>query len=265
MAKTINNNALTPGATYLVRGQVGFSRITRQTTDAEREAENKRRMYPQTTNYSNISIYNAQVLVKDPQNPTIEEKYAAECLYRSSSQNYPGNNFTAMNKTKNLPAVAEIRGANNFAEIIPEHELAQGLDVTLVMRVFKTSGQRNNGVSLDRILVNEPIRYFQNRDVNQDLAAYGITYQALPTANQTADGLNQAAAEAAAAASADDVPAFGTVNPVGNNTPQTPVQEQVTYTQGTEQANPGMVNTPFSSYSSAPAPGQLNPGAGRTY
>jgi len=262
MAKTINSNALTPGATYLVRGQVGFSRITRQTTDAEREAENKRRMYPQTVNYSNISIYNATVLAKDPQNPTIEEKYAAECLYRSSSQNYPGNNFTAMNKTKNLPAVAELQGANNYQEIVPEHELAPGLDVTLVMRVFKTTGQRNNGVSLDRILVNEPIRYFQNRDVNKDLAAYGITYQAMPAAsNQTADGLNQAAAEAAAAASADDVPAFGSVNSVGN-TPQAPAQEQVTYTQGTEQAS-GMMNTPFSSYSQVP--GQLDPGAGRTY
>jgi len=261
MPKTINSNQLTVGATYLVRGKVGFSRITRQTTDEERERENKRRMYAQTTNYSNISIYNAQVIAKDPQNPTLEEKYAAECLYKSSSQNYPGANFSAMNKSKNLPAVAELKGPNNYVQFIPKHELAQGLDVTLVMRVYK-SGQRNNGVNLDTILINGPVEYYGgNNDPQSTLSEWGITYQALPPKDQmTDDGVNVAAAEAAAASNDADGAAFAAnTNNFGASfgaVDQTP------------QNNPAPQETIFSNYSNnAGFNGNtpFGPGADRQY
>lgn len=185
MPKTINNNQLTPDATYLVRGQVGFSRISRPTTDKEREDANRRRTHKIDKNYTTMSIYNAQVLARNPQAPTLEERYAAECLYKSSSPNYPGNNFTAMNKSKYLPKVGVLtptpENANNYVEIIPEGELAAGLDVTLVMRVFK--GQGNNGVTLDRVLVNEPIRYYgMNSAVDQQLNDFGITFTAMAPA-----------------------------------------------------------------------------------
>lgn len=199
MAKTIDNHQLTPDAIYMVNGQVGFSRITRHTTDKEREAANQRRKHPIDKNYTTITLYNASVVARDPANPTVEERYAAECLYRSSSEDYPGNNFSAMNKSRNLPRIGvkdPLPGnPNNYKEIIPAGELAKGLSVTLIMRVFK--GQGNNGVSLDRILVNEPIRYYGNSDdtVNENLAGFGITFQAIPPENRTAMEEPEAPAE----------------------------------------------------------------------
>jgi hypothetical protein len=180
MAKTISNNQLTPDAIYLVRGKVAFSRITRHTTDAERIADNKRRMHPIDKNYSNITLYDAQVLARDPNNMSIEEKYATECIYQSAAA-HPNNNFSAMNKSKYLPRVAQINTqTGEYEEIRPEGELAQGLDVTLMMRVFKGPG--NNGVSLDTVLINEAVQYYENgrNAVASALASYGIPYREIP-------------------------------------------------------------------------------------
>jgi len=269
MPKTIQSNQLTPGATYLVRGKVAFSRITRQTTDEERERENKRRMYPQDKNYTNMSIYDAQVLAKDPSNPTIEEKYAAECLYRSASQNYPGNNFSAMNKTQKLPAVGELQGNNQYVEIKPTSELATGLDVTLVMRVYKPTGQRNNGVSLDRVLINEPVRYYGgSNEVDNALKDFGYTFVAMPPQKQeTADGVNTAAAEAAATDTNDSTNAFA---PAGAFASATPTPAPAPAAQPAPQVNPQpapqaapVADNPFSAYS--PANMQFEPGNARQY
>lgn len=269
MPKTIQSNQLTPGATYLVRGKVAFSRITRQTTDEERERENKRRMYPQDKNYTNMSLYDATVLAKDPQNPTIEEKYAAECLYRSASQNYPGNNFSAMNKTQKLPIVGELQGNNQYVEIKPQAELATGLDVTLVMRVYKPTGQRNNGVSLDRVLINEPVRYYGGgSEVDNALSDFGYTFVAMPPQEQkTADGVNTAAAEAAATENNDNsafapTGAFAAANPAPAPAP-TPMPQMAP--QQAAPVAPPATDNPFSAYSPANNGMQFEPGTARQY
>lgn len=188
MSKTISVNSLEPDSTYLVRGKITFSRVSRQTTDDERAKANSQRKHPIDKNYTTVSICNAQILAKNPNDPTLAERYAAECLYQSSSPDNPGNNFTAMNKSHNLPRVAVVdpNSPNTYNEIALEGELAAGLDVTLVMRVFKGAG--NNGVSLDRVLVNEPIRYYQGFDktVAEKLSDFGITYNTMPKTQQTA-------------------------------------------------------------------------------
>ena len=180
MPKSINTNQLTQNAIYLVRGKVGFSRITRHTTDAEREAANKSRRYPINRNYSYLSLYDATVLAKDPHNPSLEEQYAGECCYRSSSPAYPGLNFNAMNKSDSLPSVAVMTGPNQYETIVPEGELEKGLDVTVVMRVFKSEGM-NAGVNFESVLVNEPIRYYAggaSARTADALNDYGITFKA---------------------------------------------------------------------------------------
>ena len=184
MPKTINSNQLTPDATYLVRGKVGFSRISRHTTDEEREKQNQKRTHPVDKNYTTITVYDAQVICRDTANPTLEERYGAESCYKSSSKDYPNLNFTGMNKSRNLPRVGVLEplpgNSNNYKEVVLSGELAKGLDVTLVMRVFKGQGS-NNGVSLDRVLVNEPIRYYEasNEAIDKSLASFGITFQAM--------------------------------------------------------------------------------------
>lgn len=160
MPKEISKSDLRANAAYLVRGKVAYSHISRQTTDAERARANAKRKYPIDKNYTFITLHGATVLCKDPQAPTVEERYAAECLYQDTNPKHPGLNFSAINKSCFLPSVfVKVPGTeNSYAPVKLEGELDSGLDVTLVMRVFSARG--TNGVTLDRVLVNEPLRYY---------------------------------------------------------------------------------------------------------
>lgn len=159
MPKEISNNDLGANTVYLVRGKVAYSHISRQTTDEERARANARRKYPIDKNYTFITLHGATVLCKDPQAPTVEERYAAECLYQDANPKHPGFNFSAVSKSSLLPLVfVKVPGTeNSYAPVKLEGELDNDLDVTVVMRVFATRGTK--GVTLDRVLVNEPLRY----------------------------------------------------------------------------------------------------------
>jgi hypothetical protein len=183
--RTVSNKKLTPGKTYLIRGKVGFSKITRLTTDEERMEANKHRRYAIDSNYTTITLYDAQVLAKDPANPTPEEIYGKESLYISKSPNYTGQSFTAISKSQQLPRVAittsvNADGTTNLQEIKPEGELAVGLDVTVQMRVF--SSAQNNGVTIAMIIINESApRYYGGNDLSKKaLAEMGMILTELP-------------------------------------------------------------------------------------
>lgn len=194
--RTITTNQLTPGRIFLVRGKVGFSRLTSRIEGEELQQDIQRRRskgwLPIEKPYTTITINQAEVIVKDSNNIQPEEQYAIESLYTSSSQRGQGGySYTANNKgTRALPYIAVTRaGAQGVVDQIqPEGELANGLDVTLVMRVFK--GKPNIGVSLDGVIVNEPIRYFDNTRAGAGLDGFGITFNplapgTLPTAAET--------------------------------------------------------------------------------
>lgn len=184
--KTISSNQLTPDTYYYVKGNVSFSRVGNHTSDKEREKFNKNRKYPLDKNYTTITINNARVMAKDPKNPTIEERYAAESLYTSSANN-SGKCFTAINKSStNLP---EIRVMNSETGEYDKYdmkgkELDTGLEVIVGMRVFE--GKGNIGVSLDHIIVTEPIRFFKNFKKNAAASAaleqLGLVFS-VPTPN----------------------------------------------------------------------------------
>lgn len=252
MSKTISSGRLNPGATYLVRGNVGYSHISRHTTDVEREEANKRRAHPIAKNYTTITIYNAQVLCKDPTNPTIEEQYALESLYNSSSPKYPGKNFSAMNKSRNLPQVGVLEAnadkQNYYVETKLENELAAGLDVILVMRVYKGQGT-NNGVSLDRVLVNEPIKYFGgNSEVDKKLAEFGITFKAMPPSEKVAteESVQNATVEVS--------------QPVVATQPVAQFQQEAPVVAPAPNPEPIATETPFSSYGTIPNDITFGPG-----
>jgi hypothetical protein len=182
--KTIRTNQLTPGNTYLVGGRIAFARLARQTTDEERARDNERRKQaspkaiPVERNYTTATIYAAEVYCNDPNNPTLEERYASECMYISKSKkNYTGSCFTGMNKGDYLPRVyLKDPTTGQFNEITLEKELANDLHVTLVMKVFP-GVNGNNGVSLESVLVDDPegIKYYEpNSDITNNLAARGI-------------------------------------------------------------------------------------------
>ena len=212
--RTITTNQLTPGRIFLVRGKVGFSRLTSRIEGEELQQDIQRRRskgwLPIEKPYTTITINQAEVIVKDRNNIQPEEQYAIESLYTSRSQRGQGGySYTANNKgTRALPYIAVTRaGAQGVVDQIqPEGELANGLDVTLIMRVFK--GKPNMGVSLDGVIVNEPIRYFDNTRAGDGLDGFGITFNplapgTLPTAAETD---NSHSAEQPAYAGHEDLP-----------------------------------------------------------
>lgn len=212
--RTITTNQLTPGRIFLVRGKVGFSRLTSRIEGEELQQDIQRRRskgwLPIEKPYTTITINQAEVIVKNRNNIQPEEQYAIESLYMSSSQRGQGGySYTANNKgTRALPYIAVTRAGTQDVvdQIQPEGELANGLDVTLVMRVFK--GKPNMGVSLDGVIVNEPIRYFDNTRAGDGLDGFGITFNplapgTLPTAAETD---NSHSAEQPAYAGHEDLP-----------------------------------------------------------
>lgn len=222
MNRTVNLNQLVPNTTILVRGKLAYSRLARQIDGEELQKDMSRRQQkgwiPIEKPYTTATINNAAVIPSANGQKGPADIYVEEHFYQSRSNQATGWSFTANNKGKNLPWVAEMQGTQAI-QVIPEGELANGLDVTLVLRVFK--GKPNNGLSLDGVIVNEPIRYF-NGTAGAGLADMGITF--VPAANapkapaaQPAPAPAVAPAAAPAGFPADENP-FGTpvTAPAGN-------------------------------------------------
>lgn len=200
--KTINVNSLQPDTVYFVRGKVLFSRIARQTTDEERDEWNKSRRFKIGKNYTTLRISEASVIARDPSNPTDAEIYASEHLYNTSSPDVINPCFTAINKSPSLPSVfVRNNVTGSYDPVTLDAELAAGLDVTIAMRVFGTSG--NNGVTMAQVYVNEDLRLFDSARsstvvTDAATAALGITFSA------PAPAVSAQPETAQPAASADD-------------------------------------------------------------
>lgn len=186
--RTINSNQLAPGTSFMVRGRLSFSRITSLIEGDElakrKESAVKNGQTPIDRPHTTASIYNAQVVYDNPDavnNPALRtpaEIYANESMYVSKKNPQNGNCFTGVNKGNQLPSVGVLQSDQKTVQgIIPEHELAKDLDVTFVMRVYKPKTQMNHGVSLEAIIVNEPIRYYENSNIASSLEEKGIIWK----------------------------------------------------------------------------------------
>lgn len=283
--RTVHNSQLKPGSIIFVRGHVGFSRIARQTTDEERIKDNQRRTHQIERNYTTITIYNAQVMAKNPQAPTPEEIYALESCYASSSQDYPGNNFTGMNKSNFLPKIGVLSQGSSpdthpsYDEIMLEGELQKGTDVTLLLRVFAGQGG-NNGVSLDTVLINQTdFQYYgNNAHVTKAMEDFGMTFHEMSPSEKTAATAQAPAAPVAptapvgqtmAAPVAPAAPqATATANPFGAAAFAQPQPDMNGFAQQTNTPfAPAQQNTGFAEQNPQGAGVQfgVGPGPGRTY
>lgn len=188
MPRSINTNQLTAGKTFMVRGNITYCRIASQIAGDELAKSDARIQQkgwnPVGRPHTTVTICNARVECVNPNQPSLEEQYGMESMFTSQSEiardNGGGYCFQGMNKGKFLPFVGVRRQnePNTVDEIVPENELATGLDVTLVMRVFQ--GKPNKGVSLDGVIVNEPLRYRTNNATASALADLGITFNPAP-------------------------------------------------------------------------------------
>ena len=235
MAK-ISNTQLIPNKSVIVRGKITFSHVTRKIEGEELIRRNQGTNYPENRPYTEIAIGNATVIPEsgDANNLSINEQYIVQKCYMSKSHPERGWCFSAKNKGNNLPNICQGEGEDTISgkavarQITPSGELANDLDVTLVLRVFQ--GKPNPGISLDTVIVNEPIRYYDGAsqmamasrgikfigDDAAKTAAQGNSYYAVPEApttpvqepvSQPAANTNMFSSQAQAAAAAAAQPA----------------------------------------------------------
>lgn len=217
--RTISTQSLTPGELFCVRGKLTYGRLAKQVDGEELEKDKQRRaargMRPIERPYTSATITDAYVPVKDKNNPTLEERYAQESLYTSHANGSHGFNFSAVNRGNRLPwiGVRDPQDPMKIEQLMLPNELASGLDVTLVMRVFQ--GKPNKGVTLDGVIINEAPRYYASADPSASLSALGITFipaktaapapEAAPMAHEAFPFANQQAQPEPAAAPAQTV------------------------------------------------------------
>jgi hypothetical protein len=160
----INVNSVPDNSTMYLRGVVDYSFITKRLEGAELDADNARKarfgMMPESKPHSRLIISQTSIAYSDPANPTIGEQFISQKFYQSKKS--PGKNamFCGINKSSySLPEVytRDESDPTKLIPIVPEFELAPGMKVTLLIKVFPTKA--NKGVSLEAVICDEPIRY----------------------------------------------------------------------------------------------------------
>ena len=257
--RTVSANQLADNTTFLIRGRVLYSRIRSQVAGEELARQNQRAMQqgrqPRNRPYTTLSICQAEVVRANPNAPMMnpEEIFATESLYTSTTQPNNGLCYSADNTGNYLPRLC-VQEGNMVTELSADEihgELDNGLLVTMVMRVYN-SGKPNKGITLDTIIVNEPIRFYQG-GAAANLEKYGLTVNLQPNRQQ-------------AAAPAQTAPAMGGPQPAypAQAPMQQPVQAPQAPAPGVVPNNvgygytPGMDTMPFGQ-GQAPAAAPANP------
>lgn len=202
---TYTTNDLTPGDQFMVTGKTTWSRIHKPVEGAALDRENARRrqrnISPINRPYTTINIRDAAVSYVDEANPTKAEVYASEHLYPSNSTKNPGLRYDALNKSSRLPWVGMLQPDGSVQQITLEGELDNDLQVTLVCRVFSAGPGKNNGISLDGVILHEPVRYYSGGMM--DTSKLGFTVHPLPAGVPDRTNLDTPAASEAEVSDAD--------------------------------------------------------------
>jgi len=184
---TINTNQLTEGDIAAINGKVSFSHASQPMSDNEIDKENERRRKNNMTEivrnndgkyptYSYLEIYDVQVVVKNPNAPTPFETFLIEHCYQTpNSKKHPNAwCYTGKHAGNGVADVWVAPDGKNATKITLEagQELAEGLNVTLYLKVYKPKNRPMQGVALETIVVNEPLKFYK-KSAAIDLAAQG--------------------------------------------------------------------------------------------
>ncbi|WP_406004635.1 hypothetical protein [Streptomyces sp. NBC_00987] len=242
----ISASKLTEGNSVHIRGKLAFAVLARLIQGEELAASDQRKemngMNPIGKPHVTATIVNAEVQFADPNNPTLEELFVSERRYSSLKNPDSGPNYSIDSRTSNLPIIAipSATGDGTYDQDESGRELAQGLDVTLVLRVYKPKSYNNRGLALDQVIVHEEPRYYNAGVINQaELAARGIVLNGAPRPIRATPVGN--AAEAPAGTKVEDGLSFPAPQPT-NATVQDPAQ--TTVAQPTATAPPVAVAVP---------------------
>ena len=192
---SVTTNMLTTDETVMIDGKVSFSRISRKMNAKEIEAENARRrangnkMSPLDPNkpYSYIEMYDVTVRTQNPNAPRLIETYISEhCYVTPNSKTHPGSNcFMAKNSGNGVPTLCILQpdGVNTIQHYLTEgEELAAGLQVSILCKVFDSKNSPNKGLALETVIITDPrgLVLYERAATAEAMAAYGYTYTETP-------------------------------------------------------------------------------------
>lgn len=227
----VHATQLTPGTNVHIKGKLTFSRLA-QLVDGEELAKSdaqrvQNKMSPVGRPHTSVNLAEAEVVFADPANPTPEEIFVQERRYLSKVHPEYGLSYSLDNKSTTLPIVGVQKADGTVEQVILEGDLAAGIEVTLVLRVYKPQGYANCGLILELVVLHEPVRYY-NAGINTgELAARGIVFSTPPkrisgTEATAAQAAVPAAPAAAAGLPAGTDPATGLPAPAVAAVPATP-------------------------------------------
>jgi hypothetical protein len=219
---SVSAGQLTEGISVFIRGKLGFARLTRLIEGAELAASDQRKvqngMSPVVRQHTTSTIPEAEVQFADPANPTVEEQFVSERRYVSKKNPDTGVNYSIDSKGNDLRlpivAIPSAAGDGTYDQDGSGQELAQGLDVTLVLSVYKPKNFNNRGLALEQVIVHEPPRYYNTGGVaTRELAARGIVFNTPPRPVQVQSGSVVDAAEHTVGTEVEDVLSFPAPQP----------------------------------------------------
>ncbi|NEA19754.1 hypothetical protein [Streptomyces halstedii] len=191
---SISAGQIAEGKNVFIRGKLGFAVLARLIEGAELVASDQRKtnngMSPVGRPHTTATITHAEVQFSDPNNPTLEEQFVSERRYDSPKRPETGPNYSIDSKgSTTLPVIAipSLKGDGTYDQDESGQELAQGLDVTLVLRTYKPKNFNNRGLALEQVIVHETPRYYSAGGIDQaELAARGIVLNGTPRPVQVA-------------------------------------------------------------------------------
>lgn len=193
---TVNATQLEANKNVLIRGKLSYSRLTRPIEGQELVSTNQRRaqngMNPIDRPHFTVSLTHAEVVFADSANPTLEETFVSERRYASKKYPESGPNYSIDSKGTNRPIIAipSTTVPGSVEQDTSNRELAAGLDVILVLRVYKPKNYEQRGLNLEQVIVTETPRYYSGGpggDLDQ-LKKLGIVFAAPPVTLPAAEG-----------------------------------------------------------------------------
>ncbi|MGW0579640.1 hypothetical protein ACWD25_27575 [Streptomyces sp. NPDC002920] len=216
---SVSASQITEGKNVFIRGKLGFAVLARLIEGAELAVTDQRKtkngMNPVGKPHTTATIIHAEVQFADPNNPTLEEQFVSERRYDSPKRPETGPNYSIDSKGSTLPVIAipSPKGDGTYDQDESGRELAQGLDVTLVLRTYKPKDFNNRGLALEQVIVHEVPRYYNAGGIDQaELAARGIVLNGTPRPVQATPG-SAAPAAVPVATEVEDGLSFPTPQP----------------------------------------------------
>ncbi|WP_435109299.1 hypothetical protein [Nocardiopsis synnemataformans] len=141
----------------LIRGNIVFSRIASQL-----EHRKRGQSHIKTRPYRIISLVDARIIPANEKNLTIEERYVESKIFTYKKGKNTGRRGYSIEDTSELPPHVFEPKKNNperIRKVALEGELANGLDVTIVLRTYHSGRTKSKSIGISQVVLHEPVRY----------------------------------------------------------------------------------------------------------